>query len=281
MPGFGIEDDELKKLFAEAGEAVKKARVSQATEKEADPLTDVPSASESTASSASPSPAEAGSAPAAPSTPPLFPTTSKPPSLSALSRSSAPTSARPPAPTQPTVARLDELLAAEEANAASRGVPAKGPAPVEPAGVSELDFEVQPIHKAASSESASADGMVRLNGGEQTDTALVARTPAGAEVTIPWAQMQKLSLGRVTDKNVLAFIHNGAVYYFSDDNVVYKGLLKQLAATLAMNWRGLVNEIANRLEDKSDPGVQAVTGGGGTVPKYFEMAGFLAAIRSR
>jgi hypothetical protein len=208
MPGFGFEDDELKKLFAEAGEAVKKAKVTP-SEAPAPPP---------------PPPAAAAPEPAAPSAP------------------SAP---------EPVTETADES-----------------------------DFQVQPVARPAA-PAPSGEGAVRLGGGEQTDAALVARTTAGSTVNIPWGQIKNLSLGRVVDRNILAFLYNGTVYYFNDENVAYKGLLRQMAATLTMNWRGLVNEIAAQVSDKSDPGIQAVTGAGGMVPKFLDLGAFLNGVRSR
>lgn len=207
MPGFGFADDELQKLFAEAGAAVKKK-------------TNEPAAT----------PPPAAATPAAPTPPP------------------AETSAPPPA-----MADEDFQLAA----------PTQRPAAPPPAA---------PV---------AAGGEVRLMGGEQTDAALIGRTQAGASVTVPWGQVRGLSVGRVADKAMLAFVHGGTLYYFSDDNVSYKGLLKQMASTQPMNWRALVNEIAAQVPDKSEAGIQAVTGAGGMIPKYLEQGAFFSAVRAR
>lgn len=196
MPGFGFADDELQKLFAEAGAAVKK--------KVTEPGPPV--------------------APAAPTLEPVAP---------------------PPVP-----------------------VAADG------------DFPVA-VPVARPSAPAAAGGEVRLTGGEQTDAALVARTQAGGSVTVPWGQIRGLSVGRVVDKAVLAFVYGGTLYYFSDDNVSYKGLLKQMASTQPMNWRALVNELAAQVSDKSEAGVQAVSGGGGMIPKYLDQGAFFNAVRAR
>lgn len=207
MPGYGFADDELQKLFAEAGQAVQKAKV--------------------TPPAASPAPV---------STP------------------------------------------------SQEEVKAEVSAPKAPAPLADDDFELSaPAAKPAAPPPAPAGpgGEVRLVGGEQTDAALVARTQAGASVNVPWSQIKGLSLGRVIDKSVLAFVHGGTLYWFGDDNTAYKGLLRQMASTQPMNWRALVGEIAGHVSDTSEAGVQAVTGGGGMVPKYLDMGAFFNAVRAR
>lgn len=239
MPGFGFEDDELKKLFAEAGEVVKKAKVSP-----------------SETPAAQPPAAPAAPPPVAPAAPPPAPVV--PPVLARVPE------APPPPPPQSTPASA---------------MPPPPPPAAPPLGDAEDDFQVQPMQKPAAP--ASADGTVRLGGGELTDAALIARSTGGSTVSIPWGQIKNLSLARVIDRNILAFVFQGTLYYFNDENVAYKGLLKQLQATLTMNWRQLVNEIASHVADKSDPGIQAVTGGGGMVPKFLDMGAFFNAVRSR
>lgn len=212
MPGYGFADDELQKLFAEAGEAVKK-KVTEA---------------------AAPAPA-----PVAPVPPPA-------------AVSAAPVAPPPPAPAPPPVADDD-------------------------------DFKlVPPVQRSATPVAPVAAGdEVRLTGGEQTDAALVGRTQAGQSVTLPWGQIRGLSVGRLADKAILAFVHGGTLYYFSDDNVSYRGLLKQMASTQPMNWRALVNELAAQIPDKSEAGVQAITGGGGMIPKYLDQGAFFNTVRAR
>lgn len=202
MPGYGFADDELQKLFAEAGNAVKKKV------------------------------AEPGAAAA-------------PPAAPAPSADATPTGAAAP---------------------------------------SEDDFTIStptPRPTASAPAAAASGGETRLVGGEQTDAALVGRTQAGTQVTISWGQIKGLSLGRVGERMILAFTAGGALYWFSDDNVAYKGLLRQMASTQPMNWRNLVNEIAEHVADRSDAGVQAVSGAGGMVPKFLEQGAFFNGVRGR
>ncbi len=213
MPGFGFADDELKKLFAEAGEAVKKAR------------TEPPPAA-----AVRPSPIVSET----PAAPPADPVPS------------------PPEASFPDLTPEESFI----------------PEPLTP---------VQPARNTPQGGEAA----VRLQGGEQTETALVARTLDGETVTLPWASVRRLCLGRIGERNLLALTANNVLYFFSDDNVAYKGLLKQMAPTLTMNWRGLVNELATRISDRSDSGVQAVTGGGGTVPRYVDAASFFKTVRAQ
>lgn len=214
MPGYGFADDELQKLFAEAGDAVKK--------KKAEPTPPAVSLSEST------------------------------PHVEV-----APMDVAPVAP--PTVSA----------------------APAAPAAAGEDEFMAPVALRPMAPPATTAAGAVRIMGGEQTDSGLVARTAAGDTVTLPWAQIKKLSLARIVSNNYLAFMSGTTMYYFSDENVAYKGLLKQMAATLNLNWRALVNELAARVSDASDPGLQALTGAGGMVPKHLDTASFFSAVRAR
>lgn len=207
MPGFKFDDDELNKLFAQAGDAVKKA---------------------------------ARPAPGAP-------------------RETEPQSAAPPPVGEAQVEERTESPVAPPPQEAA-------PAPV----------------AAPSGPSPAAGGApVRLVGGEQEAAALVGRTADGTTVRVPWGEMRALSVARVAERNHLGFVYRQTVYYFSDENVVYKGLLTTLAATLTLNWRTLVNEMSGQVADRSDAGIQAMTGGGGMVPRLLSLADFAKSLLSR
>lgn len=295
MPGFGIEDDELKKLFAEAGEAVKKARV---TPSEGPMTLDTPPAGPRTPSPSPPSREIFGSPAARPRTP-----SPSPPARDIFSSPAAQPRSSGSFPVPSSEARSSGSFPIPSKEARSSGsfpVPSNEarssgsfripsnearssgaiPIPAAAQGGGSDEFTLEPVARPAAAP-APADGTVRLSGGEQTDAALVARTTGGATVTIPWTHIKALTLGRVAERSVLAFLFNGTVYYFNDENVVYKGLLRQMATTLTLNWRSLVNEIASHVADKSDPGIAAMTGSGGMVPKFYEMSGLLNALRAR
>ena len=208
MPGFKFDDDELSQLFAQAGDAVKKAaRSAPSASREAEP---------------------------------------------------APSAAAPAAPVPDPV--VDER---------------PGPAPVLPPATEP------PAAPAPSPAPASAGSPIRLVGGEQDATALVGRCADGSTVRVPWADMKTLSVARVGERTHLGFVYRQTVYYFSEENVAYKGLLKTLGATLNLNWRALVNEMSGQVTDRSDVGLQAMTGGGGMVPRVLTLADFAKALLSR
>lgn len=235
MPGFGINDDELSKLFAEAGEAVKKV----AGAPSAPPPPPVPTPA------AEPAPPVAA-APAPPQQPRGLAWDEEPPARGTAWNE------------EPRALAWDEEPGGAESPAAAYVAPAPAPRPAGPAGP-----------------------QTRLVGGEQADDALLGKTAEGGSVRLPWAQIRALSAGRVGERMLLALKHDGKIYYFVDDAVTYKGFLRTMASTLAMNWRGLVGELVERVADKSDPGVQALTGGGGMVPRYVDNAEFFGKVSSR
>jgi hypothetical protein len=223
MSGFGFDDDELKKLFAEAGEVVRKARPSG--EKQPEKPSDTLSA-------------------------PSEPAASMPPPAPIASPAPEPVNVTAPAPSP-----------AEEADWSDTEIVA--PRPVAPA------------------PAVAQAGAVRLVGGEQDAAALVGRTAAGATVRMAWSDIRALSVARVGERCLLAFACKGEAYYFSDENVAYKGLLKQMATTLALNWRTLIQEIGSHVADRSDVGLQALTGGGGMIPRFSNLPDFLRSVASR
>ncbi len=209
MPGYGFDDDELKKLFAEAGDAVKKA-------------------------STRPAPVESATPPQAPPPPP-------------------PLAAAPPAP------------------------PHAAPEPLPPPVA-----EAPPVERATSIPPAAPGEPRKIVGGEQGAEGLTVRTADGQAIALPWHAIRGLTLGRVGDRQWLAFGSGGSLYYFGDDNVAYKGLLKSMQASTAMNWRGLVQELASQVPDSGDAGVTVLTGGsGGSIPKYQDRQTFWATVQSR
>jgi len=279
MPGFGINDDELSKLFAEAGEAVKKVK--------SEP-TPTPRALDDPVSVKQPEPAVA-----------------EPPAKSALAWDEEPPAKKALAwdeePPKQTVAWNEEPPArkglawdedpapAKQAVAWNEEPPAKKTVgwdedPSTPTPASNRAAVEEPTwtpRLPATPAPAASGPQVRLVGGEQADDALTAKAVDGASVRIPWAQMKGLTVGRVGDRMLLAFMFSGKAYYFSDDNVAYKGFLRNMQSTISMNWRGLVGEIAGRVTDKSDPGVSALSGAGGMVPRYNDHADFFNKLAAR
>jgi hypothetical protein len=156
--------------------------------------------------------------------------------------------------------------------AASQGESATTPASVAPLAEDEAPGSPAPPAAVAPPLAAPAPAAGgpprRLTGGVQEPDALAALTEDGSTVRLPYNQMRGLSVGRVGDRLTMAFVCNGTTWFLVDDKVAYKGLVKQLQATLAVNWRQLVTELAEQIGDTSDPGVAALTGAGGMVPRY-------------
>ncbi|MHB2019049.1 MAG: hypothetical protein ACYCW6_19040 [Candidatus Xenobia bacterium] len=170
----------------------------------------------------------------------------------------------------------------EEAGQAVKKASGKAPAPPPPPPEPKLEeTPAAPPPPPPVAAPPPSTGPLQLKGGEQQPDALVALAADGSSRTIPYASVQALSLARVGESQVLAFLSGGSLYYFQDNAVTYKGLLRQMQASTAMNWRGLITELASQVPDaqKTDPGVTAVAGGtGGMLPRYPDLKSFLAKL---
>jgi len=192
MPGFGFDNDELSKLFAEAGAAVKKAH-------------------------------------------------SEPSAPSQIAAQIAP---EPAVPAPEPEAQLEEPAA-----------PAPRPAPAPaapPAGATQ-----------------------QVLGGSLDAAGAAVNHAGGGQSQVPWSAVSSLALGRLPEGSCLAFRCRDTIYYFLDSRLDYRGLLPELQPTSVMNWRALVGAFAANCGASADPGVQALTSGGGVVPKYGGLDDFL------
>jgi len=279
MAGFGFNNDELSKLFAEAEGAVKKVKSTPSTPPPA-PAGDLLDDPAFSAKPAAPKPLDPG-LDAPPARKGLAWDEDVPPARKALAWD------EDVAPAKKAVAWDEEVPPAKKVVAWDADVPAAPPARKAAAWDDDWAKDETPARPAAPAPQPAAatppatGSRTRLVGGEQADDALNARGEDGSTVRIPWSGIRALTVGRVGERLTLAFVHGGMTYFFSDDNVAYKGLLRNMQATLAMNWRSLVNEIAERVSDRSDPGVAAMTGAGGMVPRFMDMAEFMKAVSAK
>lgn len=139
----------------------------------------------------------------------------------------------------------------------------------------EVSDESAPeIHRAP----PPAGQAVQLTGGTRRESGFRAIGPAGP-VEITWAGVRSLTLGRLEGGQVLAFQHEGRLYYFADDEMNYKGLVSRLEPTATANWRAWIGEMAERAGSTEDAGVQAVTGMAGMIPRYPSLEALLAKVR--
>lgn len=168
---------------------------------------------------------------------------------------SAPAPARTEEPPPPPVAAPEPVVEAELAPPQPVMAPPK-PAPV-----------AQPV---------APGGPIHLPGGQQSANGFVVQSPNGP-VEIAWNRIESLHLGRAENRQFLAFRFNRNLFFFRDDNVAYKGLLSQMQPSATANWRGLIVEFAEKT-GKGDDGVQAVTSGGGVVPKFNTAQEFFAKL---
>ena len=119
-------------------------------------------------------------------------------------------------------------------------------------------------------------GPIMIPGGTLSANGFTVQGPNGP-VEIPWSKIESLHLGRAENKQFLAFRFNRNMFFFRDDNVAYKGLLSNMQASATGNWRALITEFAQKT-NQGDAGVQAVTTGGGVVPKFNTAAEFFSKI---
>lgn len=183
---------------------------------------------------------------------------------------------------------MDELekLFAEASASVKRAVqktdePDPPPPPPKPPEAAPEVAEAAPAPEpvAAPSPPPAQSGMpIKVGGGTRTDAGLDLTGPAGTH-PVEWSQIRGVALGRTDRGQALAFQAGGSLYYFEDAEMNYKGLLAPLEPTAMANWRNLVSELAQRSGSAEDPGVAAVTQGGGMIPKFPTLEAFLASRR--
>lgn len=178
-------------------------------------------------------------------------------------------------------ASVKKVTSAPAAPAARLEEPAAPPPP--PAPVEEVEApppptaQMQPPPKPAPvAQPVAPGGPIHLPGGQLSANGFVVQGPNGP-VEIAWSRIESLHLGRAENKQFLAFRFNRNLFFFRDDNVAYKELLSNMQPSATGNWRALITEFAEKT-GKGDAGVQAVTSGGGIVPKFNTAAEFFAKI---
>jgi len=119
-----------------------------------------------------------------------------------------------------------------------------------------------------------------ITGGSMDDSGIEVRGSGGYSGRIPWAPVRSLCLGRIPDGQSLALNCGQTMFYFIDNRTDYRGLLTDPAPSGALNWRKLVENIALAVGEDQDPGIQAVKGIGGMIPKFESLDDFLKHARN-
>lgn len=177
-------------------------------------------------------------------------------------------------------ASVKKVTAAPAAPAAKLEEPAAAPPP-EPLPVEEPaapppNLSQPPPRPLAVAQQSAPGGPIHLPGGQLSAQGFVVQGPNGP-VEIAWTRIESLHLGRAENRQFLAFRFNRNLFFFRDDNVAYKGLLTNMQPSATGNWRALITEFAEKT-GKGDAGVQAVTSGGGVVPKFNTPGEFFARL---
>lgn len=157
--------------------------------------------------------------------------------------------------------------------------PSTAPAAAPPAPVPEtqaIPEEAPPVEEAqyfapkpAASPSSAPEGpMQQVIGGSLDQAGLTLTHAEGGRSQVAWSSVSSLALGRLPDGLCLAFQSGTILFYFMDSRVDYRGLLPELQPTTIMNWRSLVGALASSTGRTGDSGIQAMTSGGGMVPRY-------------
>lgn len=154
--------------------------------------------------------------------------------------------------------------------------PPPPPTPAAPEAVAEApEPAAPPPPPPAPARSAEP---TKVSGGSRTDSGLVLTGPGGT-YPVEWSQIRGVALGRTDRGQALAFQAAGALYYFEDSEMNYKGLLAPLEPTAMANWRNLVTEFSQKSGSADDPGVLAITQGAGMLPRHPSLEAFLASRR--
>lgn len=180
---------------------------------------------------------------------------------------------------------MDELekLFAEASASVKRAVQKADEPPAPPPKEPEPEPEVavqatEPAAPPPPPPPAPSTASIKVGGGSRTDTGLVLTGPGGSH-PVEWSQVRNVALARTDRGQALAFQAAGTLYYFEDAEMNYKGLLAPLEPTAMANWRNLVSEFAQKSGSADDPGVAAVTQGGGMIPRHPSLEAFLASRR--
>jgi len=139
--------------------------------------------------------------------------------------------------------------------------------------------EAVPPPRAESIPSAGGLKTAQVIGGAIEDANLQAMVKDRSMVTIPYKAIKCLALGRVEDGQMIGWIYGNTAFYISDKNVTYKGFIQEVAMSATQNWRQLLNELSQKIGLTTDTGIQALTSGGGLIPKYGTQEDFFRALQ--
>jgi len=179
-----------------------------------------------------------------------------------------------------TARKEPESPAEEPAPAAPTPTAAAPPPPPPPQAappVAAAPATSAPAAPAAAPRPAAPGGFTVVSAGTQNDASLTLEVD-GAPRDLPWGACQ-LALGRVGTVQALGVKHGAAVYMIPQDRVNFKGLVRQLQPDTVGNWRRLIVELAEKIPS-SDPGIAAIVGGGGMIPKYATVEAFADQVRA-
>ncbi len=180
---------------------------------------------------------------------------------------------------------MDELekLFAEASASVKKATTRKEPEPAVPEPPAEEPAPTPPPQAVAPppppkpAAPAGPGGTFTVSSGQQGDTGL-ALDVEGTPRDVAYAG-SFLALGRVGTVQVLGVRQGASLYLIPQDKVNFKGLVQQLQPDTVGNWRRLVVELAERIPS-SDPGVSAITSGGGMIPKYATVEAFADQVRA-
>jgi hypothetical protein len=139
--------------------------------------------------------------------------------------------------------------------------------------------EAAPPPRAEAVPSIGGLKTAQVIGGTIEEANLQAMLKDRSMVTIPYKAIKCLALGRVEDGQMIGWIYGTTAFYVSDKNVTYKGFIPEVAMSAIQNWRNLLNEISQKIGLATDAGIQALTSGGGLIPKYHTLEDFLRALQ--
>lgn len=178
---------------------------------------------------------------------------------------------------------MDELekLFAEASASVMKATTRKEPEPAAPEPPAEEVAPTPPPQAVAPPPKPAAPagpgGTFTVSSGQQGDSGLTLDVD-GAPRDVAYAG-SFLALGRVGTVQMLGVRQGASIYLIPQDKVNFKGLVQQLQPDTVGNWRRLVVELAERIPS-SDPGVSAITSGGGMIPKYATAEAFIDQVRA-
>ncbi|MDQ7825511.1 MAG: hypothetical protein RDV48_22115 [Candidatus Eremiobacteraeota bacterium] len=176
------------------------------------------------------------------------------------------------APKAEESARAEPEENLQEAEGAKSAAPQEAAAPAPPPAAQ---------HPPKPAPAAAPSGRsFQIVAGTQDDGNLTGTTSEGTSAVIPWKGIKSLAIGRVENAQIVVWIYGNAVYFVSDKNVAFKGLIPQMAFSATENWRGFVNMMTQRTGLAKDPGIQAFQTPGGLIPKYPSQDDLIRHVRS-